>query len=189
MDLSVYKIPLPAQVDRRKIAAKKDIVTGNPIYRYHNTKFSLSKKQIIDLLMGTKLYGKPEVALRELIQNSIDACNLHNKLSLFWKVEYVPKIKVPLIKKDNNDYLTVSDNGIGMNQHIIDNYYTNVGCSYYTSREFGKLMSSCRESFVPISRFGIGILSCFMVCDSMAVSTRRVKANLSATTLYTCLDK
>lgn len=28
---------------------------------------------------------------------------------------------------------------------------------------------------IPISRFGIGILSCFMVCDSMEVTTRRIR--------------
>lgn len=81
IDVEVYKISLPPQVDRRKIQAKKDIISGKPIYRYHDTKFSLSKKQIIDLLMGTKLYGKPGVALRELLQNSIDACLLRQKLS------------------------------------------------------------------------------------------------------------
>jgi len=175
IDETIYKIPLPPQIDRRKITAKKDIVSGKPIYRYHDTKFSLSKKQVIDLLMGTKLYGKPEVALRELLQNSIDACLLRQKLSEAWDVEYTPKIKVSLYKKNDIDYLNVSDNGIGMNQHIIDNYYTNVGCSYYSSREFNEMMTSLKSSFTPISRFGIGILSCFMVCDSMEVSTRRIK--------------
>lgn len=175
IDVEVYKVPLPPQVDRRKIQAKKDIISGKPIYRYHDTKFSLSKKQIIDLLMGTKLYGKPEVALRELLQNSIDACLLRQKLSELWGIEYTPRVKVSLYEKNNVDYLQVSDNGVGMNQHIIDNYYTNVGCSYYSSREFSELMSSFKSSFTPISRFGIGILSCFMVCDAMEVTTRRIK--------------
>ena len=80
-----------------------------------------------------------------------------------------------LYTKNNVDYLRVSDNGVGMNQHIIDNYYTNVGCSYYSSREFSELMVSFKSSFTPISRFGIGILSCFMVCDSMEVTTRRIR--------------
>lgn len=175
IDVEVYKISLPPQVDRRKIQAKKDIISGKPIYRYHDTKFSLSKKQIIDLLMGTKLYGKPGVALRELLQNSIDACLLRQKLSELWGIEYTPKVKVSLYTKNNVDYLRVSDNGVGMNQHIIDNYYTNVGCSYYSSREFSELMVSFKSSFTPISRFGIGILSCFMVCDSMEVTTRRIR--------------
>lgn len=107
INMETYKIPLPPQVDRRKIQAKKDIISGKPIYRYHDTKFSLSKKQIIDLLMGTKLYGKPEVALRELLQNSIDACLLRQKLSELWGIEYTPKVKVSLYTKNNVDYLQV----------------------------------------------------------------------------------
>ena len=146
IDVDVYKILLPPQVDRRKIQAKKD-----------------------------KLYGKPEVALRELLQNSIDACLLRQKLSELWEIEYTPKVKVSLYTKNNIDYLQVSDNGVGMNQHIIDSYYTNVGCSYYSSREFSELMASFKSSFTPISRFGIGILSCFMVCDSMEVTTRHIR--------------
>lgn len=157
--METYKIPLPPQVDRRKIQAKKDIISGKPIYRYHDTKFSLSKKQIIDLLMGTKLYGKPEVALRELLQNSIDACLLRQKLSELWGIEYTPKVKVSLYTKNNVDYLQVSDNGVGMNQHIIDNYYTNIGCSYYSSREFSDLMVSFKSSFTAVSAICIGILS------------------------------
>lgn len=69
-----YKIQLPAKVDRRKIQPEIDIKTGDPRYLYRDTSFELSKEQIIDLLMGTKLYSDTKSALRELIQNSIDAC-------------------------------------------------------------------------------------------------------------------
>lgn len=172
--LSNYKIPLPSTVDRRKIAAVRDIATGRPIYRYHDTKFTLSKKQVIDLLMGTKLYGKPDVALRELLQNSIDACMLREKVSEKWNDNYQPQITVSYYSKDGNDYLCVRDNGIGMNQHIVDNYYTNIGCSYYRSKEFFELMAEIKSVYKPISRFGIGILATFMVCDSLEVNTRRV---------------
>lgn len=173
-DIFIYKISLPATVDRRKIHAVKDIETGKPIYRYHDTKFTLSKKQVIDLLMGTKLYGKADVALRELIQNSIDACVLRQKLNEKWGDSYTPKIEVSYFSEDGKDCLCVNDNGIGMNQHIIDNYYTRIGSSYYTSREFFELMADAKSSFKPISRFGIGILACFMVCDNLEVNTRRV---------------
>jgi uncharacterized protein YeaO (DUF488 family) len=173
-DVSFYKIPLPANVDRRKITAQKDIATGKPIYHYHDTKFTLSKRRVVDLLMGTKLYGKPEVALRELIQNSIDACLLRQKMSELWGENYIPRIIVSLYTENNIDYLRVSDNGIGMNQHIVDNYYTNIGCSYYTSKEFYDLMAEVKHTFKPISKFGIGILACCMVCDNMQVNTRKV---------------
>ena len=35
-------------------------------------------------------------------------------------------------------------------------------------------MSEANISYNPISRFGIGILSCFMVSDSLGVDTKRV---------------
>lgn len=173
-DVECYKIKLPAYVNRKKIAAKIDIATGAPIYSYRDTKFTLNKRQVVDLLMGTKLYGKPEVALRELLQNSIDACQLRKSLSEVWKDNYIPRICVSLESIDNSDYLVVDDNGIGMNQHIIDSYYTNIGQSYYTSTEFHDLMSESPKNFKPISRFGIGILACFMVCDNMEVETKKV---------------
>lgn len=175
INVNVYKIPLPPQVDRRKIQAKKDIRSGKPIYHYHDTKFSLSKNQIIDLLMGTKLYSNPEVALRELLQNSIDACLLRKKLCELWEIEYRPKVKVSLYSENNTDFLRVSDNGIGMNQEVIDKYYANIGCSYYSSSEFRDLMLSLKSSFTPISKFGIGILSCFMVCESMEIFTKKLR--------------
>lgn len=173
-DVECYKIKLPAYVNRKKICARKDIATGLPIYTYRDTKFTLSKTQVVDLLMGTKLYGKPEVALRELLQNSIDACQLRSSLCAVWRDNYIPHICVSLETVNDSDYLIVEDNGIGMNQHIIDKYYTNIGQSYYTSTEFYNLMAESSWKFKPISRFGIGILSCFMVCDSMEVETKRV---------------
>lgn len=173
-DVECYKIKLPAYVNRKKIGPEIDIATGTPIYSYRDTKFTLNKKQVVDLLMGTKLYGKPEVALRELLQNSIDACQLRSSLSEVWKDNYIPRIYVALETVNNIDYLIVDDNGIGMNQHIIDSYYTNIGQSYYTSTEFHDLMSEASKTFKPISRFGIGILACFMVCDNMEVETKKV---------------
>jgi molecular chaperone HtpG len=169
-----YKLELPTQVNRNKIVAEKDIATGEPKYIYHDTSFHLSKNQVIDLLMGTKLYGKPEVALRELLQNSIDACMLSESLHKKWGVPYKPLITVKYYTDDNEDFLEVNDNGIGMNQEIIDKYYSKIGSSYYKSRDFFDLQAKSELEFKPISRFGIGILSCFMVADTMEVETKRL---------------
>lgn len=170
-----YRIDLPTYVNRDKIHAEINLLTGEPIYIYHDTCFHLSKNQVVDLLMGTKLYGNPEVALRELIQNSIDACLLSEALHQKWGVSYQPSITVKYYTKDKEDYLEVIDNGIGMNQEIIDKYYSKIGSSYYKSRDFFDLQANSNLDFKPISRFGIGILSCFMVADSMEVETKRLK--------------
>lgn len=172
---SKYHLELPTSVNRDKIYAEKDIATGDPKYIYHDTSFHLSKNQVIDLLMGTKLYGKPEVALRELLQNSIDACLLSEALHKKWEAPYKPQITVKYYTKENEDFLEVIDNGIGMNQEIIDKYYSKIGSSYYKSRDFFDLQANSNLEFKPISRFGIGILSCFMVADSMVVETKRLK--------------
>jgi hypothetical protein len=169
-----YLIELPTSLNREKIKAEKDILTGEPIYIYRDTSFHLSKNQVIDLLMGTKLYGKPEVALRELIQNSIDACLLSQALHKKWNAPYEPLIIVKYYTKDKEDCLEVIDNGVGMNQEIIDKYYSKIGSSYYKSRDFFDLQANSNLNFKPISRFGIGILSCFMVADSMEVDTKRL---------------
>lgn len=168
-----YKINLPLNVDRSKIGPKKT-ASGRPLYNYQETKFTLNKKQVIDLLMGTKLYGQPDVALRELIQNSIDACLLRRAMALSWKNPYNPQITIKFYKHEG-DYLEVSDNGTGMDLDIVNRYYSSVGTSYYKSSEFYELKAKVNLEYTPISKFGIGVLSCFMVSDSLKVNTKRLK--------------
>ncbi|MFH7001782.1 HD domain-containing protein [Flavobacterium bizetiae] len=169
------EIKFPFKINRDKIKTKKNI-QNKPLYIYRDTQFNLSKKQVIDLLMGTKLYGNPEVALRELLQNSIDACLLRKAQEDKWGNSYNPEINVKYYSEDNNDILEIEDNGTGMDQDIIDNYYSKVGSSFYKSTEFYNLKSETNADFTPTSRFGIGILSCFMVADTLIVDTKRVYA-------------
>jgi len=165
---------IPFKVSRDKIETKKNI-RNLPLYTYRDTKFNLSKRQVIDLLMGTKLYGSPEVALRELLQNSIDACLLRKAQEFNWGYsKYEPEIVVKYYAENGEDILEVTDNGTGMDQYIIDNYYSKVGSSFYKSIDFYNLKSESRADFTPTSRFGIGILSCFMVADTLLVDTKRV---------------
>lgn len=126
--------------------------------------------------MGTKLYGNPEVALRELLQNSIDACLLRDAQEKKWGNVYQPEISIKYYFKDNDIILEIEDNGTGMDQYIIDNYYSKVGSSFYKSTDFYILKSESNADFTPTSRFGIGILSCFMVSDTLIVDTKRVYA-------------
>jgi len=167
------ELKIPFKVNREKIKTKTTI-RNKPIYLYRDTKFNLSKNQVIELLMGTKLYGNPEVALRELLQNSIDACLLRQAQEKEWGNQYSPEITINYYAEDGNDVLEVIDNGTGMDQSIIDNYYSKVGSSFYKSTDFYNLKSESNADFNPISRFGIGILSCFMISDVLIVDTKRV---------------
>tara|TARA_R100000935_G_scaffold10424_2_gene20825 strand:+ start:4470 stop:6887 length:2418 start_codon:yes stop_codon:yes gene_type:complete len=166
-------IKLPLKVNRDKIRTKTDI-KNKPIYIYKDTKFNLSKTQVIELLMGTKLYGNPEVALRELLQNSIDACLLRQAQEQEWGNLYEPKISVKYFTENGENILEVIDNGTGMDEYIIDNYYSKIGSSFYKSKDFYTLKAESNAEFYPTSRFGIGILSCFMISDVLIVDTKRV---------------
>ena len=168
-----HTISIPFKVDRSKIETKRDI-SGQPLYLYKKAHFNLSKNQVTDLLMGTKLYGDPEVALRELLQNSIDACLLRSAMEESWNNLYKPEIQVKYSTEGDGDVLEIIDNGTGMDQYIIDAYYSKIGSSFYLSPDFYKLKSEAKAKFTPTSRFGIGILSCFMVADTIVVDTRKV---------------
>jgi len=179
LEFERYKLNLPLKVNRDRIGPEKDIESGDPIYEYWDTSFNLNKNQVIELLMGTQLYGSKEVALRELIQNSIDACLLSEAMHTSWNAPYYPKIAVKFYSIGADDFLEVSDNGMGMNKDIINNYYSKVGSSFYKSKDFFELKAKANFKFTPISRFGIGILSTFMVAESVEVQTKRLNGKYS----------
>ena len=136
-------------------------------YIYNDFKFSLDNEKIFNLFMGTNLYTEKTVGLRELLQNSIDACRCRKTK----EAGYKGKISYKLIKENTDEggirKIIVEDNGIGMDDYVIENYFMRIGKSYYQSRDFKKE----GIQFSPISVFGIGILSCFMMADRIEVET------------------
>lgn len=140
-------------------------------YVYKDMSFRLNQSAIISLLMGEKLYSSPAVPLRELVQNSIDACAARQKLEES-KV-YVPSIVITSTTDPaGHIWIQVADNGIGMDEHVLNEFFLNIGSSYYDSIEFEKLSRAAgSDSFVPISRFGIGIVSVFLIADVLEVHT------------------
>jgi len=115
--------------------------------------------------MGERLYGDPTLTIRELLQNSIDAVRYRESMERKEGNPFPPFIKITL----KNNELIIEDNGIGMDEYIFENYFLQIGKSYYNSSE-------CRTRGVeidPVSEFGIGILSTFMVASSFRVESRR----------------
>jgi hypothetical protein len=167
-----YRASLPKRVIRSKITAAE--VRGRAAYSYIDARFNLNRDKIIDLLMGTSLYNDPSVALRELIQNSVDAIRVRQELEGAWDNPFLPKLSISIDRTSLPNTLTIQDNGIGMDEDIIVNYYATVGTSFYKSSEFYQLMANNGLSYVPISRFGIGVLSSFLVADSFELNTKRL---------------
>lgn len=135
-----------------------------------NLKITLDFNTITDLIMGETIYTDAKYGLRELIQNSIDACMhkslIYNNSKNIEDDEYSPKVKIVLKKRENQ--VIIKDNGTGMNYEIIKSNFLNIGKSYYKSNDF--LLS--KYNFNAIGRFGIGFLSCFMLSSEVSVRTR-----------------
>ena len=129
--------------------------------------FQIDREKILDLLIGRTLYSRKDVAIRELIQNSIDACRLRKAI----EGDYPAQIKVI----DNDSSIIIEDNGIGMDFTTAKNYLSLVGSSFYLSDEFKKLVSESKR-FDPISRWGLGILACFLISSQVIIETKRTNA-------------
>jgi len=115
--------------------------------------FSVDYNGIAETLIGTNIYENEYDALREAIQNSIDSCSL-KKLK---DNNYIPNIEIELTNTD----IIINDNGMGMDEYIIKNYFATLCKSYY--KDFG---------IDAIGQFGIGVFSYFMLCDSFTVETK-----------------
>lgn len=144
-------------------------------YEIRNNTLTLDYNSISNLFMGEHLYGTKRAGLREIIQNSIDACLVRkseNEKKIL-KDAYTPQISVAI----DNEHIYVRDNGIGMTREVIEKYFLNVGLSYYHSNEFRQK----ELDYSPIGFFGIGFLACFMLSDDIIVKTASYKDNIEYT--------
>lgn len=146
---------------------KTEQIESDGSYIYSDFKFALDYKRVMELLMGERLYRDPNVALRELLQNAFDTIK-HRVCAEEQNGtadDYRPCVKVTM--KDG--LLTVEDNGMGMDEYIFTRYFINIGNSYYSSADF----PYDKEKLGVTSEFGIGILSVFMIAQSVTVESLR----------------
>lgn len=125
--------------------------------------FVIDQEKILDLLTGHTLYNDSNVVLRELCQNAIDAVRLQHSPSGVPNDEG----RVEVIWSSADSELQILDNGTGMTQEVIENHLLKVGSSRYQDPKFREAF----PNFSPISRFGIGVLSAFMVADEVEIIT------------------
>ena len=165
-------LELPMTIDRDNIRSSG--------YRYGEYRFTLDQDHVLQLLMGENLYDSPYVFVRELLQNAIDATRLrahleHARGNLTFKPQ--PIRVSEWTDAEQFRWVRFDDEGTGMDEPIIRNYLLKVGSSYYCSAQFmaDMLRTTAPDApqFVPISRFGIGLLSCFIACDRIEISTLR----------------
>lgn len=135
--------------------------------------FTVDQDSILKMLVGHTLYNDSSVVVRELIQNGLDAVKLQYCIdhSTAKVADNIDSGRILISWNSENRCLTISDNGTGMTIDEVENFLLTVGISKYRSKEFQKEY----PDFPAISRFGIGILTCFLIADDIDITTNSPK--------------
>jgi hypothetical protein len=135
---------------------------------------------LVAKLGGDHLYSLgPPAALREIIQNAMDA--VHARRISECRASDWGEVRVSLVHSDGT-WLRVDDNGLGMSDALLAGPFLDFGSSYWNSElvvsEHPGLLA---KGFQPIGRFGIGFFSVFMLGDVVRVITRPYREARRAT--------
>lgn len=130
---------------------------------------------VIASLGGATLYGdRPELALRELIQNAADAVRALRALGEIGQKE--GEIEVALARDRDVTWLHVTDTGVGMSRYVLTEVLLDFGNSFWSSESLrNELPGLASKGFKAIGRFGIGFFSVFMLGRKVVVTSRRFK--------------
>ncbi|UKJ75930.1 caspase family protein [Azospirillum brasilense] len=176
---------LPAAFDARDLKPES---SGNaPLYDPEHLSFTLDHGQVMELLMGKELCGDSDLALRELYQNALDACRYRRAhedwLRKTGKVASLARAYEGGIvfrfatDESGRRYVECEDNGIGMADRHLRRLFARAGQRFTDSHEYHLDKARWEEagiSFYPNSRFGIGVLSYFMLAEEVEVESQRL---------------
>ena len=124
--------------------------------------FKVNLGGMIDIL-ANHLYSSPDVFIRELLQNGTDAISGRRLLEPSFDQGKIT------IRVTPGQAITFTDNGTGLTEGEIHQFLAVIGQSSKRDVETGRILDDY------IGRFGIGMLSCFMVTDEIVLLTRSVK--------------
>ncbi|MFF7736116.1 caspase family protein [Streptomyces sp. NPDC007984] len=150
-------------------------------------RFQLAEDRVQELLMGEQLYGDRELAVRELYQNALDALRYRDCRTQYLQrtgqaaVAFEGRIEfVQGVGTDGRPYLECRDNGIGMGITELASVFSQGGTRFVDLPEYIEEQVAWSElpepklRLYPNSRFGIGVLSYFMLADEIVVRTCRM---------------
>lgn len=143
---------------------------------------TISANPEITQLLIAPLYGNdPSFGVRELLQNAVDACEERRYREPGYKGQVTIRIdpRIDLATGENRGVFTIEDNGVGMSEHVLINYYLSAGSSYRNSEEWKKeYTDSGRSQVARTGKFGIGFLAAFLLGDEIEVHTQYVSDEL-----------
>lgn len=136
--------------------------------------FKAESKKLLDLVINS-IYTNKEIFLREIISNASDAIDKRCYLSLTDSSLGLSRsdFRIKITPDKNARTLTISDNGIGMNEEELEK---NLGTIAQSGSQIFKQKLSEQEktdkNIDVIGQFGIGFYSAFMVSSKVTVITK-----------------
>jgi Histidine kinase-, DNA gyrase B-, and HSP90-like ATPase len=139
--------------------------------RFERLGIRLNTKNVIDLIASNAVWRQsPGAAVREMIQNAVEACRYRAHAS-GQVVGYQPSVVVTFDRIKNT--VRIEDNGCGMSEPTVLNNFLTVGSSR------AKEPAYVTSGYAPIARFGIGFWSAFTIADRVTVETAAFEAVVS----------
>jgi molecular chaperone HtpG len=132
--------------------------------------FQVNLRGIIELL-SNHLYSGPEVFVRELLQNAVDAITVRAELAGGADREW--GVRVVVRRGDDAPQIVFEDDGVGLTEAEIHQFLATLGES--SKRRVGERGQPVDSDL--IGQFGIGLLACFLVSDEIVVRTRSVRSS------------
>lgn len=175
---------LPSHFDAGQVRAAE--VDGTAAYASAGIRFQLDEERVQELLMGERLYGDVDLAVREIYQNALDACRYREARTEYLRrtgvalPEWTPHIRFTQgIDDQGRLYIDCEDNGIGMEVRELRDVFAQAGSRFAELPEFLEEQAEWESLQPPIrlypnSQFGIGVLSYFMLADEITVTTCRL---------------
>lgn len=165
--LSKHSSPYEYQVyyvDTERVSIKQDAD-----YRDISSSFKMDYSKVTRLLIGSKLYRDSLYALRECIQNSLDAISAYRLKNSRHQGQITIQIHT---NHEGSQIVEIFDNGTGMNSKIVDNYFLSIGSkSYWRTEDFNNDWGSVDDTSI-IASHGIGVLSYFLIADKIDVYSK-----------------
>ena len=141
-----------------------------------NNKFEADTGKILDIVINS-LYSEREIFLRELISNASDALDKRKYLGLTdKKIANSSETPEVLIEVDNKEKtLTISDNGIGMNEEDLKSSLGTIARSGTKAflEQISKSNKDKKTDMSMIGQFGVGFYASFMVADDVEVISKK----------------
>ena len=136
-------------------------------------KFKTEVNQLMELMIHS-LYSNRDIFLRELIANAADAIDKAHFASLTDE-KLVQDWKIRIDIDSENRTVTVTDNGIGMNEAEVSENIGTIARS--GTRAFMQMLSEQKEKAAGapelIGQFGVGFYSAFMVAEKVELRTKK----------------